>query len=498
VIPVQTLLLGVWAAVAATWVAVVGLRSPHAFAYDAAPVLLAPLALWLFLSERYETTLAVLLLYLCLLDGVVKLASGSSIATLGRDALLYAITIGAVLRTILRRTPLKVPPFAGFVIAWVAVCAMQLANPADTSLTHAVASLRQHLEFVPLFFFGYFVLRSQRRLAGLLLLLLVAAAANGVVDLIQTGLSPAQLASWGPGYAGLEGGTGTEVARVFVNAAGQAQVRPPGLGGEDGFGGLVGLIALPGAIALLSSARRSAKLGWLLIPATILTIVGIVTSQTRLDIVGGVIALVAFLALTLRSRRGLTALLLTTVVGLTGYVIVSDFVSSSASRYSTIAPSKVLGTAVTARKGTLSLIPKYIAEYPLGAGLGSVGPAAGSSIGGTTVGRGLNGESEITFLLVETGIPGLLVMLAFTIATIKAGLALRRVAHPALQRCLMALTAVLISLLAAWLIGPVTADSPSSPFIWLSGGCLAYWYGELRAGHLRVRPRLVGRALALR
>lgn len=492
------LLLGACAVGAAAWVGVAGSGSAHTFAYKAVPVLLTPLALWLFLSERYEITLAVLLLYLGLLDGVVKLSSGSSLATLGRDALLYAIALGACVRMILRKTPLRLPPLTGFVLAWVAVCVMQVANPADISLLHAVAALRQHLEFVPLFFFGFVVLRSERRLLGLFLLLVGMAAVNGAVSLIQSGMSPAQLAKWGPGYANLELGTATSVARTFVSAAGQAQVRPPGLGGTDGFAGLVGLIAVPGTIVLLSSLRRSIKLGWLLIPATILTIMGIVISQTRLDVVGSVLALFAFLALTLTSRRGLTVLMLAAAIGLAGFFIVSSFVSSSASRYSTIAPAKVVGTAVVARQGTLALIPTYIADYPLGAGVGSVGPAAGSAIGGSTVGSELNGESEITFLLVETGIPGLIVMVAFAIATLKAGLALRRVVDPELQRCLMALTAVLISLLAAWLIGPVTSESPTSPFIWLSGGCLGYWYGEMRAGRLRMRPRRVGRALALR
>jgi hypothetical protein len=497
-ISAETLLLVTLAVAAAVWVGLVGLQSRHAFTHEAAPVLLAPIALWMFFSERYAVTLAVLLLYLGLFDGVLKLSSGSSVATLGRDVLLYAITLGAVARTLLRKTPVSVPPVTWIVLAWVAVCVMQVANPADNSLTHAVVSLRQHIEFVPLFFFGYFVLRSESRLVGLLLVLLIIAAANGVADLIQSNLTPNQLASWGPGYTGLEKGTSTVVARVFVNAAGQAAVRPPGLGGEDGFGGIVGLMALPGAIMLLSSVRRNIKLGWALIPCTILTIAGVVTSQTRLAVVGAVIAVFAYLALTITSRRGLAALLLTTVVASAGYAIVNSFVSTKANRYSTITPSKILGTAVTERQGTLSLIPTYLASYPLGAGIGSVGPAAGSGIGGSAVGRGLNGESEITFLLVETGIPGLLVMLAFTIATIRSGLALRRVADPRLQGCFMALTAILISLLAAWLFGPVTADSPTAPFIWLTGGCLAYWSGEARAGRLQMRARTVARALSLR
>ncbi len=496
--PAQTCLLGGIAIAAAVWVASVGSQSQHAFTHEAAPVLLAPFALWLFFSERYDVTLAILLLYLGLLDGFVKLASGSNIATLGRDVLLYSIVLGAVLRVVIRKTPLAVPPLTGFVLAWVAVCVVQVANPSGITLTHSLASLRQHLEFVPLFFLGYAVLRSERRLVGLLVLLLVVGSANGIVNLVQSQMAPAQLAKWGPGYAGLELGTSTRVARVFVTATYQLKVRPPGLGGTDGFGGFVALMALPAAIALLSSVRRGLKLGAFLLPATLFIIVGVVTSQTRLDIVGSVIALTAFLSLTLTSRRGAIGLVLILFVGLAGFVAVSQFASHNANRYSTIAPSQVVGTAVSARQGTLALVPKYLAAYPLGAGLGSVGPAGGSTIGGNAAAKRLNGESEITFLLVEAGIPGLLAMLALTIATVRTGIRLRLVADPTLQRCLMALTAVLIAFFAAWFIGPITSDSPASPFFWLTSGALAYWYGEVRAGRVNMRPRRVRASLARR
>ena len=160
---------------------------------------------------------------------MVKLSSGSSLATLGRDALLYAIVLGAIVRLVVRRTPIqRVPAFTGIVIAWIALCILQLANPADSSLSHAVVSLRQHLQFVPLFFLGYLVLRSERRLRGMLLLVVIVAAANGVVDLIQSGLSPNQLAAWGPGYGILEHGSAAHVARVFITTNGQTTtfVRP--------------------------------------------------------------------------------------------------------------------------------------------------------------------------------------------------------------------------------------------------------------------------------
>jgi hypothetical protein len=47
-------------------------------------------------------------------------------------------------------------------------------------------------------------------------------------------------------------------------------------------------------------------------------------------------------------------------------------------------------------------------------------------------------------------------------------------------------------------IGAVTADSPGAPFIWLTAGCFAYWYGELRAGRVETKAQRVRASLIRR
>ena len=171
--------------------------------------LVLALVAWMVVSERYEVSLAVLLLYLGLADGYLKLKTGSSSVTLVRDLLLYSIVAGALVRLAVRGERVRLPPLGGWVIAWVAVVLVQLANPDDGTLLHSVASLRQHIEWVPLFFFGYALMRTKSSLRGFLLLLLVVAAANGVVGLIQLNLTQDQLAGWGPGYSkAIKGGGG--------------------------------------------------------------------------------------------------------------------------------------------------------------------------------------------------------------------------------------------------------------------------------------------------
>ena len=83
---------------------------------------------------------------------------------------------------------LTLPPLTGWVVAFVGVVLVQLANPGNGSWLHSVASLRQHLEFIPLFFIGYAVLRSTRRLRTLFLLLALLATVNGIVSSAQLGL----------------------------------------------------------------------------------------------------------------------------------------------------------------------------------------------------------------------------------------------------------------------------------------------------------------------
>ena len=482
------------AAAVASAVVLVTSTSASALARDGAIAVFVAVAVWMFASERYVVTLAVYLLYLGLLDGFLKLRTGSSFVTLGRDVLLYSLAAGAITRAVLRRRPLPAaPPLLLGVLAWVALCLAQIFNPEAVSIAHATASIRQHIEFVPLFFFGFFVLRSERRLAGLFALLAVVASINGVVALLQEHLSPAELASWGAGYAREVYGTATLSGRTFyVN--GTEYIRPPALGGDFGFGGLMGVIALPGTIALLGYARRSrriAAIAWLCGPFVILAVV---TSQARLQVVCAVVAGIVFLALTVTSRRGATVLLATVVLGALAYTVSSTLLKGSGpNRYGSIAPSKVISTSVNYREATLALIPTYAVDYPLGAGMGSAGPAANVGLGGSGA-KPLDAESEFNFLEIELGVPGLLIMIVFVLAAIGLGLRLRRLRDPDLQRLLAAFTAVLIAFVVSWLDAPDTAASPSSPFLWLAAGTLAYWYSMMRSGALPVRGRRLLRA----
>ena len=461
-------------------------------------------AAWMLFSERYEWSLAILMLYLGLADGFLKLKTGSSQATLLRDLLLYAIAVGALARVAIRRESLSLPPLSGWVIAWLIVVAIQIANPSNGTLAHSLASVRPHVEWVPLFFLGYLTVRSNARLRHFLLLLLLVGAVNGVVSLVQFSISPEQLEGWGPGYERAISGEGDVSARTFADEEGNERNRPFALGGDFGFGGIVGLIAVPAALALLAlSGGAAMRVATGFLSAGV--VLAVATSQARVAVLGAIVSVLVFAALTVTSRAGVRTVIALTLTTLVAYATVnllsSDAERGSFDRYQNISsPSEAVSTAYDYRRETLARIPEYMAQIPLGAGIGSKGPAA--SVSGGASGKGYDGESEPTFLLIELGLPGLIVMLGFNLALFWYSITrIRRIEDKETRILLTALAAPLFALFVTWFVGVTTATVPGAPYLWFAGGVLSYWLlGEGRgaqrsrfsssvAGPISERPR---------
>ena len=437
------------------------------------------LTVWMFFSENMDRPMVVLLLYLGLLDGFLKLRTNSTAVTLVRDVLLYAILVGFVARAALRRQELRPPPMTGWILAFVIVVIVQLANPADEGLTHSLASLRPHLEFVPLFFVGYALLQSRKRLRTFFVILLVIATANGVVGMIQLNLTPTQLSSWGPGYAFRINNEGTGLdavsGRTFNTSTGAARTRPFGLGDDAGSGEAWGMLALGGALALMALGIRksSGRLSLLLCVGPPLAII---SGEGRGLLIGSLAALFAYVCFATTPKR-LIPTLGGVILGLGAIVAVIAFVSSVSGsgvfdRYATITPNKVANTTSAERGSSLSYIPTQFVRYPLGNGLGTTGPASGfQGIRKATS----NGESEPGFLLSELGIPGLIVVYGFMLTLLSLGIARIRRFDPEARVYIAALLAGFVGLLVAGVAGATTATAPAAPYTWFAGGVLAYW-----------------------
>jgi hypothetical protein len=308
------------------------------------------------------------------------------------------------------------------------------------------------------------------------MLMLVIAAVNGVVGFIQFNLTPEQLSAWGPGYATRLSGQGDVAARTFVDDQGDQRNRPFALGSDFGFGGVVGMLAAPGALALLALARRRA-LKVATIALSIGLIVGVVTSQARTAVLGTVVALAAYAMLGARSRSLGKTLPTLAVAGVIGYFVVSALTSgdSGAYRYESITPGNAVSTTVDYRKDTLRKIPEYAVKIPLGGGIGSKGP--GGSVGGRSESGGaLDGESEPTFLIIELGVAGLVVLFGLFLKLFSLSLRrIKRLGDPELRVLLAGVAAPLFAMFVTGIVGVYSATNPTSPYIWFTAGVLAYW-----------------------
>jgi hypothetical protein len=261
------------------------------------------------------------------------------------------------------------------------------------------------------------------------------------------------------------------------------ELRPPALGATIGFGGVLGDCALPFALALaLASRRRSDRVVSAVCLALILA--AVLTSQTRAAVVGAVVVAFVFVVLisARRSSRAAPAVLLAAVAG-AGIVIGGV----NLGRYSSIAPSKLVSTFGAERGGSISLIPTYAQKYPFGAGLGTAGP--GVEANASAHAGKLSGENAYTYLIIELGVPGLIVAIALFAKALHRGT--RLVLSPLTAEASLYLASVTAAIAGAAVLslsGGVTSAPPLSPYIWLGVGVIAAWAARA--------PRLTSQALS--
>jgi hypothetical protein len=437
----------------------------------------------LMLSTRYAITLTLLTLYLGLLDGPVKLESASKLASGVRDVLIIAIGLGMLMRLQLKRERVSMPPLSGWVLAFVAVVLVEALNPHTNGVLKVIGGYRQALEFVPLFFFGYLIMRSKLRFRQLFLLLGVIALANGVVGAYQARLSPAQLASWGPGYGERIKGNGRGATGRTYAVEGVVHPRPPALGSDSGFGGGVGTLALPGLLALLAAGRTRRR--WLVLLCCMGAVLGIATSASRTSIIIAVVTLALFAALSviarLRIGRPLAVLVAIMVLaGGVGWALVAADGSSIFARQESVANIEPGGEkGGDAKEKRISEIPRDVLDAPLGLGLGVVGSASG--FGGhekvTIAEEAVNGGSAYNLLVVELGAPGLLLWVGLSLNAMVLGLRrLRRIVDPELRLYLVAVLTTFIALAIQGFAGATLAVTPAGAYLWFVPGVIAYWF----------------------
>ena len=324
------------------------------------------LAAWCFSLRRVDRALAVLGLYLGLLDSYLKLRTGNQIISLGRDVLILAIAGGALMRSIGSGRRLPIPPLGALVLAFAAVVFLELFNPSSPGTVRGLAGVRQHLEFVPLFFLGYAFIRTKSQVRALVLILVICAAVGGVVSLIQSLLTPEQLAQWGSGYRERIAGTGVVqgAGRAAIDEAGNTVVRPFGLGPEVGAGAFIAALALPGLIALMITAPLKSRLA--LTPLAIGIALAVATSGSRAATVMAFVTVVAFGAMAAVSKNAIRAAVGLAVGAALLFVVVQQLGpdNPAKNRAASVAPSKVVSTFSRERLDSVIRFDDYALHYP--------------------------------------------------------------------------------------------------------------------------------------
>jgi hypothetical protein len=388
---------------------------------------------------------------------------------------------------VVKREKLSFPPLFGWVALFVCLVLVEALNPHTSGVTKILGGYRQNLEWVPFFFFGYALIRSRQRFRMMFIVLGVLALANGVVSTYQTRLTPAQLASWGPGYAERVNGNvssgerGTGVTGRKYVSEGVERVRPLGLGSDSGFGGGVGVIALPGTLALLATARRRRR--WLSMLLCFGALIAVATCLGRLQVVGAAIAIFAFVGLSLSAGRRVTrplgAVLAIAALALPlGALFVASEGAGVFSRYESIEPNNVVQTSTSYKEKALTMIPHYLSSDPFGFGLATAGPASG--FGGVSTGvlegHGVTAETQYNYVVDELGGPGLLLWLALTVEiVVLVLLRLPRIASVDIRIDLAAIFAVFVAYAAMGIRGAFMDTSSGGPFFWFAVGIAAYW-----------------------
>jgi hypothetical protein len=465
-------------------------------------------------STRYTVSLTVLVFYLGLLDGPVKLEAASKYASGVRDLMILAIGVGMLMRLSPRRERVTLPPLSGWVLGFVAVALVEALNPGTHGFLKILGGYRQVLEFVPLFFFAYLIMRSKQRLRQLFLILGVIALANGLVAAYQSRITPGALAAWGPGYGervtGEKAGggkDGRQTGRTYA-VEGVAHNRPPALGSDSGFGGGVGVLALAGLMALLVTGGVRRR--WPVLLCSMGALLGIATSASRTTIVVAVVTLLCFFGLSLIGRlrvaRPLAGLIAVAFLAAAiGVGLVAADGSQIFHRQETIL--KVAGVQESGvheygddgKEKALREIPRTIADAPFGLGLGTTGAVAG--FGGhekvMIESEKVDGSATYNLLAIEMGAPGLLLWIGLSLTTIILGVTrLRRIADPELRMYLVAVLATFIGFTVQGLSGQTLAVTPAGAYVWFAPGIIAYWFaGPGRAAMAGVVSAGKGRAM---
>ena len=356
-----------------------------------------------------------------------------------------------------------------WITAIMGLLAVMLFHPETSSLVGGVAHMAVYFAVLaPLFWAPEFV-KSPEQLARILWILLLCSGANAVVGVLQV-YDPAR---WLPSEFSriVTSGTTGLGAVTYVGAQGQRIVRPPGLFDTPGavcgpaiFAALLGLVFAVSAIPVWRQAHSLGIDG--------AGMAAIYLSQVRVSLVAAVVMMAVYAAVAMRQGRAGRAsqfsVLAAGAVLLSLSLAVTLGGASITDRVNSLFASDPL-TVYQGARGTLLTytFTDLLFQYPLGAGLGRWGMAAGYFASSTPTSGGMWAEVQFTGWMIDGGVLMVAVYLgALVVTTITQWQIAQATQFPRLAVC----GAVIL----AANIGPALMIISFTPFVTQAG--IQYWF----------------------
>lgn len=326
-------------------------------------------------------------------------------------------------------------PASSWIAGVMGLLGIMVFHPTTASLVGGVAHLAVYFAVLAPVFWAPAMVRTPEHLARLLGLILVCSGLNAVVGVLQV-YDPDR---WMPAELSrviTDGAVGLGPV-TYVGPDGRTIVRPPGLFDTPG------AVAGPGMFAALLGAvfGLSAIPMWRRAAAFALSAAGVAAiylSQVRVSLVVLVLMAVAYMVVLLRQGRSAKA---STFGILAGTVLFGAFTvavalggTSVSERVLTLVGGDPLETYYRARGRQLDYtLTELLYQFPLGAGLGRWGMAAGYFATGPV--STIWAEIQVTGWLIDGGIPMIVVYAGALVISSLHQFRLSASLHPRIAAC---------------------------------------------------------------
>ncbi len=394
----------------------------------------------------------------------------------GADAVVIALLFKVLFKNMGKRK--KTPPLTWLFALHFSWIFIMLFNPYSLSLVSSIAGSKVYISMFLLYFFGYYLVNSLKDVKRLFAVFAVLGAVQTVFTIYQGLRGPSSVLSLHPGYS------------IPLQKMGSYAFRPFGLTNLPGGPSVYIFMVLPFLAYFIYYTRSQwIRLFSILLPPLIG--VALFMCQIRSAIAKAVIAMVLFIFTMSTgripvslSRRALYLVGAASLCCVTVFAMLS-ILGHSAESYEDNERSleRSLSTfdfeaMSNARRGSMGRFLQYASDVPFGAGFSRVGASAGAFLDLQKTDphfpqRYFFSDNLFILLVIEIGIPGLLIVTAMILSVLYIGFRIWRTEErPQILGAQMAIYASLMAIALGSYGAEGIVYNPESCFFWLFSGVM--------------------------